>query len=139
MHFLTHALPKSQSECLAFLPLMRQPPPAKIKHDATPRPCDDLPVKGAAEDTEEAQQYHTNSQNHGKRPPIALDRELQARELDTEISCHKRDGHKHDCHFREKQGDSGEAFDTEGFLDGDEVEVLVRTLEGKFAKVIMAV
>lgn len=103
---------------------MRQPPPTPIIHYPTPRPGNNPPLKRPTEKAKQKQQHKTHRQNRPKRPPVALHRELDARELDREVARHERDGHEDDGDLGEEEGDAGEALDAEGFFDGDEVEIL---------------
>lgn len=80
-------------------------PLREIQHCPTPWPTDNLALKRPTEQAKQEEHHKRNPQYNSKRPPIILDFEFDARELDAEIPGHQRHGHEHDCYFGEKKGD----------------------------------
>lgn len=61
---------------------------------------------------------------HAKRRPELADGVLHLLKRHAEVRHHQTGGQEEDGEFREEQGDAGQVLDVEGFLEGEEGEVL---------------
>lgn len=83
-----------------------------------------LALECSGYDAKAEDRENTYANDYAKPGPELCDGELHALKLTGEVGGHDRDGHEEESRFTKEEGDAGESFDGQRFLDGNQVEVL---------------